>query len=118
MLLTIALLPSYVFRAAVVEGKGISSYGHVLGARRVEQKGCRAHCGIGIRVVEYQRPSANSGIEVAGRIQEERTPTQSRISSTGSEKTNCVAPFRCRKIRIAPGRCGTDCLNLCQKTKE
>jgi len=37
-------------------------------AARVEQHRCRAHCGIGIHVVEGQRSTANTGIEVAGTI--------------------------------------------------
>jgi hypothetical protein len=94
--------------AAVVKDHRVSSNGRVLCAGRVEQQRCRAHRGIGIRVVEGQRSAANPGVKAAGRIRKERPPTKCRISSAGGEKTKRVAPFGCREVGVAPIRCRTD----------
>ena len=53
---------------AVVKDHRVGSNGRVLCAGGVEQERCRAHCGIGIRVVEGQRSTANASIETAGGI--------------------------------------------------
>ncbi len=72
-----------VVAAGVVKDHRVSSNGRVLRARGVQQKRCCAHCGIGIRVVESQRSTANAGIEAAGAIKKKRTPPKSCISSAG-----------------------------------
>ena len=92
-----------VGRTAVVKDQRIGPNGGVLCAGGVEQERCRANCSIGIRIVKSQRSTADTGIETAGGIKRERTPTKCCISSTGSEKTKRVAPFRRREIGITPG---------------
>src|SRR5439155_6059905 len=102
---------------AVVKDQRVGSNSGVLCAGGVKQERCRAHCGIGIRVVEGQRSAANASIETAGGIQKQRTPAKSCISSPGGEKTKRIAPFRCREIRKAPVRCRTDRSRSWQKRK-
>ena len=66
-LFTSASVPTAVFSVPVV----------------LSNKRYRANCGIGIRVVESQRSSAYTSIEVAGGIAKERIPTKACISSAG-----------------------------------
>src|SRR5207249_8210131 len=58
-----------------------------------------------ICIVEDQRSTADSGVETAGGIRKERTPTEPCISSASSEKTKRVAPFGRREIGVARVRC-------------
>src|SRR5205823_10839796 len=99
---------SSVAAGGAVKGHRVGSNGGVLSAAGVEQKRCRANCGIGICVVEGQRSTANTGIEVAGAIGKERTPTEPCISSAGSERKKRIASFRCREIGKASVRRGID----------
>src|SRR5439155_9652560 len=87
-------------------------------AAGVEQKRCRAHCGIGIRVVEDQRSSTNTRVVAVYCVAGERIPANCRVSSASGEVLKCVATFRCREPGITPVRCRTDCLHFWQKPQE
>src|SRR5207253_3182681 len=80
-----------IVRATVVKDKRVGSNSYVLRAAGVEQHGYSADCGIGIRGVEDQRASANSGVETAVGIAKERVPTKARISSAGGEEVKRIA---------------------------
>src|SRR5262249_2560499 len=71
-------------RCPVIENKRVGSNGRVVKARDVEQQRCSTNCGIGIRVVDGERSTAYTGVEIAGAIAKERPPTKSRISGAGA----------------------------------
>ena len=86
----------------VVKDERIGSHSGVLCAAGVEQERCYAHRRIGASIVKGQRTTANTGIETAGRIQKERSPTQCGISSADAERSKRVAPLSCCEIGITP----------------
>ena len=87
-----------VVRTGVVKDERIGSNGGVLCAAGVEQERCHANRGIGTSIVEGQRSTADTGIETAGRIQKERSPTKCCVSSAGGERTKRIASLRCREV--------------------
>src|SRR5262249_4341089 len=70
-----------VFSSDIIANECVSSNRHVRSAGGVEQKRCCPHCRVGVSVVERQRSTANTGIEGAGDIRKQRTPTKCCISS-------------------------------------
>src|SRR5262249_22516056 len=74
-----------VLVGAVVMHERGSSNGRVFSAGGVKQKRCCTQCGIRVRIVEDERSSANTGIEVAATIRKERTPPQPCVCCAGSE---------------------------------
>jgi predicted RNA-binding Zn-ribbon protein involved in translation (DUF1610 family) len=84
----------------------------------VEQQRCSAHCGIGIRVIEDQRSSANTRAEAAGAIGKQRVPTKACVSSSSRQEVKRITSFRCCVIGIAAIWRRTDCLRFWQKRHE
>jgi hypothetical protein len=93
-----------VRRARIVKNKRVSSDGRVPRGGGVEQQRSSAHCGIGIRVVEGQRSSANTGVVATGNVQKERIPANSCVASASGEEMKGITSFRCREPGIAPVR--------------
>ncbi len=102
---------------AVVKDERVGSNAGVVCAAGIEQQRCSAHRRIGIPVVERQRSAANTGVEAAGRIQKERTPTKPCISGACGEETKRIASFRCREIGIAPVWCRGWCWRGCRRRR-
>src|SRR5947209_3223281 len=67
---------SAVVRTRIVIDQRGGSDGRALCAAGVEQKRRRAHCSIGIPVVERERSTPNGSIKTAGRIAKECIPTK------------------------------------------
>lgn len=99
-----------VGRPGGIASERIDASGRVVVTGGIEQKRRSTGGRIGIPVVENQRSSAKSGIEVASRIQKERAPTDACVSSTGREGIERSASFRGREPRIAPIRRGNNCV--------
>src|SRR5205807_8217727 len=109
-----------VAKAGGVKDQRVGSNGHVFIAGGVVQERCRAHCGIGIPVVESQRSSAKTGIVAAGGIHKKRIPTKPCVSSPAAERMKRIASFRCGEPGIAPVRGRSNlrrCLHLWQQCK-
>src|SRR5882724_2576714 len=107
-----------VVAAFAVVQKGKRSVGRVVRSSGVEEKRYSASSRICVCGVERKRASANACVKAAGRVAEERKPTNCRVPLAGAEVFKGVLPLRSVEVGIASVRNRDDCLCDRGKRKE